>query len=58
MLAEERNHVGVELVVEGNGILEGLARGKEMHGESGSNCEKIGKLSIRILPAERAASSA
>jgi hypothetical protein len=29
MLAEERNHVGVELVVERNAILEALARGRK-----------------------------
>jgi hypothetical protein len=40
LLAEERNHVGVELLVEGNAILEALARGADMHAESGSNCEK------------------
>ena len=39
MLAEERNHVGVELVVEGNAILEAW-QGADMHAKSGSNCEK------------------
>jgi hypothetical protein len=32
MLAEERNHVGVELVVERNAILEALARGRKCTG--------------------------
>jgi len=31
---------------------------RDRHAESGSNCERIGKLSIRILPASRATSNA
>jgi len=64
MLAEGRNHVGVELVVEGvegNAILEALAgslgRGRTCM-QNPVPIAKNGKLSIRILPAERAASSA